>query len=390
MKKYTISTIFFNALKAILPGVFVYISIVSATAQTLITNENFLNAIDECLSTNPVDGLCYSCQYGAMPYWDVSAVTQMDSAFYSRGYFNGDISDWDVNNVTDMSMMFYFTSFNKDIGTWDVSNVTDMSYMFYGSQFNQNIGFWDVSNVTDMSGMFYFNFPFNQDIGSWDVGNVANMSWMFFWSVNFNQDISSWDVGEVTNMQGMFACASVFNQDISSWNLNGVTDMSYMFQSSYLFNQDIGSWDVNSVTDMTKMFYYASSFNQDITSWCVEKIPTEPDSFSENCPLLPEYQPYWGEPCDTTVIIDDIRSINIHVFPNPALNEIFIETNGDLNGNKLFIELYDETGILVMVQEECSSVEQIKIDVSTIKPGLYFIYIYTNNKALSIGKVIIK
>ena len=39
---------------------------------TPITNGNFKNAITTCLSTNPEDGLCSSCEYGAMPEWDTS------------------------------------------------------------------------------------------------------------------------------------------------------------------------------------------------------------------------------------------------------------------------------------------------------------------------------
>ena len=31
----------------------------------------FRAAIDDCLSTNPEDGLCTNSEYGAMPDWDV-------------------------------------------------------------------------------------------------------------------------------------------------------------------------------------------------------------------------------------------------------------------------------------------------------------------------------
>ena len=45
--------------------------------QTPITDINFKDAIDLCLSTNPIDGLCIDCEYGPMPDWDVSRVTDM-------------------------------------------------------------------------------------------------------------------------------------------------------------------------------------------------------------------------------------------------------------------------------------------------------------------------
>jgi len=119
--------------------------------QTPITDANFSQAIETCLSTHPVTGMCSDSEYGAMPNWDVSSVTDMDGAFYNRPEFNADISNWDVSNVTDMSYMF-----------------------LEASSFNQPIGNWDVSSVTNMIRMFEFTFSFNQDISSWCVTNIAS------------------------------------------------------------------------------------------------------------------------------------------------------------------------------------------------------------------------
>ena len=73
---------------------------------TNITDDNFHSSISTCLSTNPVDGLCYFGEYGPMPDWDVSEVTNMFRAFYQKGKFNGNISKWDVSKVTNMTAMF--------------------------------------------------------------------------------------------------------------------------------------------------------------------------------------------------------------------------------------------------------------------------------------------
>ena len=53
-----------------------------AAANTAITQSNFQTAVDTCLETagNDVDGLCSFTEYGSMPGWDVSAVTDMSSA----------------------------------------------------------------------------------------------------------------------------------------------------------------------------------------------------------------------------------------------------------------------------------------------------------------------
>ncbi len=151
-------------------------------AQTPITDDNFEDAVDTCLETNPVDGLCINSEYGPMPDWDVSKVTDMSGVF---GYLSNE-------------------NFNADLSAWDVSNVTDMSNMFAQSNFNQDISSWDVSNVTNMSGMFSSGYKFNQDISSWDVSKVTNISYMFSNAWVFNQDLSSWDVSKVSKCKEFY------------------------------------------------------------------------------------------------------------------------------------------------------------------------------------------
>jgi len=219
---------------------------------TPITDANFNLAIETCLSTNPVDGMCSESEYGAMPDWDVSQITDMNQAFYNKADFNADISNWDVSNVTTMSSMFNYnsitpSSFNQPIGDWDVSNVTNMEMMFISTSFNQPIGDWDVSSVTNMHEMFNNAVSFNQPIGDWDVSSVTDMSWMFRSTPLFNQPIGDWDVSNVNNMSWMFYDTSDFNQPLNAWDVSNVNNMFYMFANSASFNQPIGDWDVDSV-----------------------------------------------------------------------------------------------------------------------------------------------
>lgn len=242
-----------------------------------------------------------------------SMVTDMGSLFLQLVTFNQSIGNWDVSNVTNMKWIFSQTSFNQSIENWDVSNVINMVGMFAHSPFNQPLGIWNVSSVTDMGYMF-IDSPFNQPIGNWDVGNVTDMSWMFSES-NFNQPIGNWDVRNVENMYMMFR-ESPFNRPIGDWNVSNVTDMGFMFFKTPFnqqlenwdvssvrnlkgmfnvsqFNQPIGNWDVRKVNDMTGLFS-TTPFNQNISSWCVTNILSEPDKFSTNSPLSPEYKPKWG------------------------------------------------------------------------------------------------
>jgi surface protein len=170
----------------------IYFISILGYSQTAITNDNFEEAIETCLKTNPVDGLCSKSEYGAMPNWDVSKVTDMSGAFgyLSNENFNADISTWDVSNVTDMSTMFAQSNFNQDLSSWNVSNVTNMSGMFASTVFNQDISSWNVSKVTNMSYMFSNADVFNQDLSSWDISNVTKCK-EFYW--NYTEEVNKLD-----------------------------------------------------------------------------------------------------------------------------------------------------------------------------------------------------
>ena len=175
----------------------------STLSYSQLTDANFQQAINDCLTTNPVDGLCSNSEYGAMPDWDVSKVTDMDRAFDGRDIFNVDISNWDVSNVTNMSSMFInATSFNQPLNNWNVSNVTNMFQMFTAaSVFNQDLNSWDVSSVTNMSSMFFYATSFNQSLNNWDISSVTDMQEMFSYSSlttdNYDGVLNSWSQQDV-------------------------------------------------------------------------------------------------------------------------------------------------------------------------------------------------
>ena len=149
----------------------------TALAVTNINDSNFHSAIATCLGTNPVDGLCSSSEYGSMPDWDVSLVTDM----------SGYVAETDSYKGFALRNTF---NFNGDIGSWNTGKVTNMGYMFaYASAFNGDIGNWNTSRVTSMGSMFYYASAFNQDIGSWNTEKVTYMGSMFYYASAFAHEL---------------------------------------------------------------------------------------------------------------------------------------------------------------------------------------------------------
>ena len=376
---------------------------------TPITDANFSQAIETCLSTHPVTGMCSDSEYGAMPNWDVSQVTDMSYAFSERVEFNADISNWDVSSVNNMEWMFYYAeSFNQPLNNWNVSNVTKMQLMFRSSSFNQDISGWDVSNVTDMFGVFSYT-AFNQPIGDWDVSNVTSMNSMFSGSV-FNQDIGNWNVSNVTIFAGMFNRAAFFNQDIGNWDTSSATNINSMFagggiSESYgnIFNQDISNWDVSNVTDMNTMFYNNSAFDKNLGNWNVSNVTKMQLMFkfsalsTENydntligwsqqalqtdvildaeeifyCNSETERQSMidnfgWtindaGYNCETAGI-DDLGITSFSIYPNPTKEYLNIDCSS-----------LESVSVYNILGKELLKGNNNRIDVSSFSKGVYFI-----------------
>ena len=326
-------------------------------AQTPITNDNFQEAINTCLSTNPEDGLCSDSEYGAMPDWDVSQVTNMRSAFSDE--FNGDLSSWDVSNVTNMELMFWgATSFNRDIGSWDVSSVIYMRGMFSDAEaFNQDIGSWDVSSVTNMGLMFNTASSFNQDIGVWDVSSVTNMQAMFRQATSFNQDIGAWDVSSVADMYAMFDNASSFNRDLSNWDVSSVTDMRFMFSSSGLSTDNydliLNSWSQQSL--QLNVGFGAENIN-----YC--------NGADARQSLIDTYG--WtitdGDLDCSTAGLEDESLSNISIYPNPTDSTLFISGNE----SPITVTIFNVLG-----KEVLSIKNTNNINVEALPNGVYMIRI---------------
>ena len=99
-----------------------------------------------------------------------------------------------------------------------------------------------------------------------------------------------------------------------------------------------------------------------------------------NCLFANNYSTYWkwsllnifaiGSTTPCSVSIDDILASQLQIFPNPALSEIFIKS--DLQIEK--VEIYSISGALLITENNFNE----KISVSDLASGIYFLKVHTD------------
>ena len=317
-----------------------------------ITNANFKDAIKDCLKEDS-NGNCKDSEYGPMPYWDVSQVTDMSEAFKERTNFNGDISKWDVSNVTNMESMFYkASSFNGDINTKKVT-------------VNRKI------------------------YTAWDVTNVTNMKTMFVKAKNFNRDISDWDTSKVTIMRSMFANTDTFNQPLNNWDVSNVKDMQNMFNDSNLstdhYDSTLIGWSKQNVQRNVTLGADNSTYCK---SWFARFRLWFYFNWSFSDAGLTNYGCYFSniftaskhDQNKTLSIIDDPKNqLDISIYPNPTSGMVHIEGNF----TQLKVVVYDLLGKQLINKFITNHV----IDLSHLENGIYMLQLSDGVK-LSTKKII--
>ena len=276
----------------------------------------------------------------------------------------------------------------KNINNWNVLAVTDMSFMFSGaSSFNKDLNDWNTVSVTDMSSMFSNAISFNGDINGWNTISVNDMSEMFSGTASFNQDISDWSTISVSDMSSMFSNAISFNQDISNWNTINVPTMNSMFFGATSFNQDISEWNIISVTNMENMFDNSglSTTNYDalLIDWAEQNVKPNVlfgavnltycsgedarQSLIDNKGWL-----FTGDELEcSTAGVDDLKQLDISIYPNPTSDIVYIEGNY----TNLNVVIYDILGKQLMKQSTTNS-----IDISQLEKGVYILILSDGTK----------
>lgn len=89
--------------------------------------------------------------------------------------------------------------------------------------------------------------------------------------------------------------------------------------------------------------------------------------------------------CLTTSTLDNSPNINLtEIYPNPAFNLLNVKVNKDFKIQK--IEIYSVTGQKIELQSIDKNENLIKIDISNLSEGLYFLKVYDKDKIMGTSK----
>lgn len=141
---------------------------------------------------------------------DLSATTNMMSAFEDTPNFNQSINHWDVSNVSLFQNAFKNSGYNQPLNNWNTASATNMSNMFAGIKgFNQDISNWNIENVTDMTNM----------LASSTFSTANQEAMLLSWSVQNVQPGVSLNIGLQSYLvNGIFAIGSL--EDLRGWNIS--------------------------------------------------------------------------------------------------------------------------------------------------------------------------
>ncbi|MDX2070408.1 MAG: T9SS type A sorting domain-containing protein [Haliscomenobacter sp.] len=167
-----------------------------------------------------------------------------------------------------------------------------------------------------------------------------------------------------------------FNFEIGRKPDNGV----FMGRYAYSWIEGIGS-TLGFFPDISNTMFVPVTPQVFLDLLCFKQnetlLYTHPDLYKGNC---------FVDIVDDVKTIEDPRAINI--YPNPAVEKLFIQHDLNLNKNTSSVLLMDVMGRVVLQKQLDASL--VQLDVSTMSPGVYFAQIRSKEGRVSLCKKIIK
>ena len=172
---------------------------------------------------------------------------------------------------------------------------------------------------------------------------------------------------------------SIYTEIINAKTLRGL-GVKYTFKS---FNGTQNPWVTNSkFTDVIGDFDYLFNFRGHSSQLvCDEIYPSGLRCYSDN--TFGNYETGIVDSCThygVYVGIEELKSTDIKLWPNPVTNIIHIQSNFNETTE---IRIFDITGSVLIIEKMEANNKDFELDLSRLNKGIYFFQLKLNNETVS-------
>ena len=302
---------------------------------------------------------------------DVKAVRCMFS--YCENLLSLDLSNFNTSKIQNMQYMFSNCKSLRslDLSSFDTSNVTTLLGMFeYCSSLESlDLSSFDTSSVVYMATMFFGCSSLTSlDLSSFHIPNAKYMGSMFYNCTNLKSiNMSNFETKNVIAMNAMFEnCQKLESIDLSNFDTSNVTDMSNMFDGCQsLTSLDLSNFNTSNVTNMTRMFYGCESLTSlDLSNFDTSNCRGSFSYMFGNCPNLKDL--------DVTSFTVPKLNYRLYMFAASSPESASLTSSSvTLDEGKIGLNFYFTKTDTVKTAVLNGPNGEVKIDIDTLKPGIY-------------------
>ena len=304
-------------------------------------------------------------------YWDTSTTSWINSSKYEYTY--------DANN----NLTSYIIS-NWDTSTtsWINSSKYEYTYDTNNNVTSEISSYWDTSTTSWINSSKYeYTYDANNNVTSsiYSLWDTSTTSWINYYKYEYTYDANNNLTSEIY---------SLWDTSTTSW-IN-----SYKYEYTYDTNNNVTSeiysyWDTSTTS---WIFADKDEYTYDLTVSIDNVLAPYNMYVGSNNPILSYFNyNYNGSDfvldmkeiyyySDITGINEFTDDYNVSIYPNPANDYLMINTTINENLN---IEIYTVRGQSVMSTECTNNISQMRIDISQLPAGMYFIRIANNQNNIT-------
>ena len=284
-----------------------------------------------------------------------------------------DLSNADSSDVETVSCMFKDCEnlLSLDLNGFNTSKVKNMEYMFSNckSLRSLDLSSFDTSNVTMLLGMFeYCSSLETLDLSSFDTSSVVYMATVFHGCSSLTSlDLSSFHTPNAKYMGSMFLdCTNLKSINMSNFETKNVIYMNGMFENcKKLESIDLSNFDTSNVTEMPYMFYGCESLTSlDLSNFDTSNCRGSFSYMFGNCPNLKDL--------DVTSFTVPKLNYRLYMFAASSPESASLTSSSvTLDEGKIGLNFYFTKTDTVKTAVLNGPNGEVKIDIDTLKPGIY-------------------